>query len=236
MNKTKIEYLTRTWNPLVGCSGEGCAVKAKCWAASTAKRFHRACGLFVPHFHPERLEDPELFAADYGRHIVGCCFMGDFFDRLMLNAWQEQVLDTIEKARQHHFIILTKQPQNIAAWIRFPMNLSIGVSVNKAGDIWRIRELAKRNNIHHRIISAEPLYEDLGDIAKELREAMIEWMIIGAQTRPTVLPEMPWIHRLLMQCWRLSIPTFMKNNLTNWPHLSKEYPPVLKTLVSKTAG
>lgn len=61
MNATKIEYLNFTWSPLVGCSGLGCAVYAKCWARYQAMRRMHICPLcyqFKPHPHFERLDQP----------------------------------------------------------------------------------------------------------------------------------------------------------------------------------
>ncbi len=61
MNKTGIEYLDYTWNPLVGCSGEGCAVREHCWAMRQAKRRKHECQDcydFKPHNHVERVEQP----------------------------------------------------------------------------------------------------------------------------------------------------------------------------------
>ena len=91
MNKTSIEYLTHTWNPCVGCSGEGCAVRVNCWARAMAKRLKHRCFLcytFSPHFHPERLEEP-LHRKKSSR--IGVALMGDLFDRYYVTYMAEAI-------------------------------------------------------------------------------------------------------------------------------------------------
>jgi protein gp37 len=208
MNRTGIEYLDYTWNPFVGCSGAGCAVHERCWARSQARRqLHRCrqCAEFVPHFHPERIHQP-LHVLEPS--VIGCCFMGDFFDPFMTDSKhgatsqmlqefktnRHKVLDIIKLAHRHTFLILTKQPQNIDHGVDFPENLIVGVSVNAKQDLWRISEL-KANYQGRKAVSFEPLLEDLGDV--DLRG--IEWVIIGAQTRPEVQPDIKWVRSLADQ-------------------------------------
>jgi len=211
MNHTKIEYLDYTWNPIVGCAGVNCAVRSKCWARATGKRFKHRCVLcytFTPHLHKERLEEP-LHLSKPSR--IGVCFMGDLFDSGVHPDWQGDVLETVEKALRHTFIFLTKQPQNIPRWMRLPVNAWLGVTVNEKADLNRIKIL-KGHYAGLLFVSFEPLYEDLGDV--DLRG--ISWIIIGAQTRPDRQPAIKWTNDLVDQARKLEIPIFMKNNLKNY--------------------
>jgi len=210
MNRTKIEYLCYTNNPITGCTGVGCAVKKKCWARSMAKRLAGRYGYpsdnpFKPTFHRDKLEEP-LTVKKPSR--IGLCFMGDFFDKQVPSSWREEVFENVELAYWHTFLVLTKQPQNIVGLPDPPLkNFQLGVSVNKQCDVWRIEKL-KRTNVVVKAVSFEPL---LGHIKTDLEG--IDWVIIGAQTRPNKQPELWWVDELFMEAWHKNIPIFMKPNL-----------------------
>lgn len=209
MNKTRIEYLDYTWNPLVGCSGIGCAVGANCWARHQAKRAKHRCDLcysFVPHVHRDRFGQP-LHVKKPSR--IGVCFMGDFFDRAFDLSVQASIYLRMMEAPSHRFLILTKQPQNIdVETLGRVDNLALGVSVNTKKDVWRI-DVLRDIDAGLRFISFEPLYEDLG----EVNFKDIGWAIIGAQTKPKRLPPFMATPNLIKQLENKKIPIFLKNNL-----------------------
>jgi len=213
MNRTKIEYLDFTWNPVVGCSGIGCAVREHCWARAMAKRQKHRCELcytFEPHIHWERLDEP-LSRKKPAR--IGVVFMGEFWDREVPEWVRSRIFMTIEKTLWHTFVILTKQPQNIDVEEPIPKNVWLGVSVNRRQDLWRIDTL-RQVPATIRTASFEPLYECMGDIDLE----GINWVIIGAQTRPRLQPDSYWVWSLRNEAQNHGIPIFMKNNLSPpWP-------------------
>lgn len=223
MNRTKIEYLDYTLNLITGCSGDGCAVRPNCWALAMAKRLAGRYGYpkdepFKPTFHKDKLLEP-LKIKKPSR--IGLNFMGETFDKLVHPDWLEDILELVEKCPQHTFIILTKQPQNIPNWffgIASP-NLWLGVSVNRKADLWRLESL-KKNWFGKRIVSFEPLYECLGDVDLD----GLQWIIIGAQTRPNLQPDSYWVWSLKNEAERHGIPVFMKNNLTAWKERLQQYP------------
>jgi len=220
MNKTKIEYLDLTWNPLVGCEGFRCAVREVCWARAMAKRRKHECSecyRFIPHIHHERLDEP--FKRKKPSRI-GVAFMGDLFDSALTKADRLMVWNAIEKAYWHTYFILTKQPQNISDDVLFMRNVWLGVSVNRGEDLWRIRELQHKHC--RRFVSFEPLYEDLYNNEAFTIQRM-NWVIIGAQTRPTFQPLNSWVLKLTEQAHALNIPVFMKNNM-NYLAPVQEYP------------
>ena len=207
MNRTKIEYLDYTTNPIVGCSGIGCSVRKNCWAMKQAKRKKHVCELcysFVPHVHWERFDD---FLTIKKPARIGVSFMGEFFDRQIANWVRKDYYMHLLKAPQHFFIIFTKQPQNIDEE-PLPDNVGIGVSVNCKKDLWRINVL-RDANVKCRIVSFEPLYEDLSDC--NLKD--IDWVIIGGQTRPKLLPKYDWISSLRTNAYMSGCAVFLKNNL-----------------------
>jgi len=220
MNRTRIEYLDYTLNLFVGCNGVDCAVREHCWARAMAKRQRcELCRRFVPHYHSERWVEP--FKVKKPSRI-GLNFSSDTFDRDVVHhlSFNEMIV-MVEKADWHTFIVLTKQPQNIPFNQVWPKNLWIGVTVNRKADLWRIDALRERVGGVIRFISFEPLYEDLG--AVDL--AGINWVIIGAQTRPNLQPEIEWVHTLAAQARIVGAGVFIKNNVFPWSKLRlQEFP------------
>jgi len=221
MNQTKIEYLDFTWNPAVGCTGKGCAAKKVCWAARVCKRFKKRCDLcysFFPHYHFERLNQP-LARKKSAR--IGVCFNADLFDTAFGIVSVQQIFKVMRDAVQHTFVLLTKQSKNLLTfnknWCDFPKNVWVGVTVNIKKDLLRIADL-KQTDAVVKFVSFEPLYEDLG--AVDL--SGIDWVIIGGQTRPSLIPNGAWIANLMSRAWVLKIPVFSKNNLPN--HSCQQFP------------
>lgn len=209
MNKTNIEYLTHTWNPFVGCSGLDCAVRKNCWAYWQAKRAKHRCSLcyrFIPHVHFERFNQPSKVKKP---SRIGTCFMSDFFDSNFDGCGvRSQVMIEMLKNPQHTFLVPTKQPQNIDLDERYPDNMWVMVSVNRKKDLWRIDSL-RYVDCKIKVISFEPIYEDLG----ELNLDNIDWVIVGAQTRPEVQPKFSWLASIFDATAEHQIPLFTKNNL-----------------------
>lgn len=228
MNRTGIEYLHFTWNAAVGCSGSGCGVKEKCWARAQAKRQKHRCCLcynFYPHFHKERLTQPMRRRTP---SRIGVCFMGEIFDSRMKPAWIEDILTVINYCSWHQFIALTKQPQNRVKLLGdsfFPLqslpNLCLGVSVNRRCDQWRIDKL-KESRARVKAVSFEPLYESMG----ALDLTGIDWIIIGAQTRPELQPDPIWVEDLMQEARNHKAAIFIKNNVAKLPNfrMLQEYP------------
>lgn len=223
MNATGIEYLNFTWSPLVGCTGEGCAVFKNCWARYMKRRRLTKCQLcyeFKPHTHFERLEQP-LHVKKPSR--IGVCYSADFWDNGF--HWRERhnVFDVATKANWHWFINLTKQTQNIPSKEVFPENWVQGTSICTKADLYRVKDLwgcrAK-----YLALSIEPLYEPLPNLVLE----DIDWVIIGGQTHPLKLPRKNWVDDIIDKASELNIPVFIKNNLSSLGYNLQEYPVFLQ--------
>jgi protein gp37 len=189
-----------------------------------AKRQKHRCQLcysFVPHLHKERLFEPMQL---WKPSKIGVCFSGDLFDMEVKDEWRQAVLDSIRGAYWQTFICLTKQPQNIRQKL-YPPNLWIGVTVNTKNDLWRISYLTRdlKDCVDTKFVSFEPLLEDMGNC--NLNE--INWVIIGGQTRPKLLPKYDWVSSLRTNAYMSGCKVFLKNNLipilgTNKPQ--QEFP------------
>lgn len=118
MGATKIQWATRVWNPVTGCSpvSPGCD---NCYAFRMAKRLAGRCGYpknepFRVTFHPERLDMPSRWRKPQ-RVFVNS--MGDLFHEQVPFEWIEEVFQEIRLSAQHNeghsFMILTKRPERL---------------------------------------------------------------------------------------------------------------------------
>ena len=94
LNKTKIEWCDRTWNPVTGCL-HGCSY---CYARKIAERFKGTKAWpdgFKPIFRPERLDDPII---EYGtEQSIFVCSMADLFGEWVPKEWIKSSLKQCTK-------------------------------------------------------------------------------------------------------------------------------------------
>lgn len=118
MQKTGIEYLTHTWNPIaMRCTpaSVGCQ---KCWHLRMANRlagndcFARERQKAYSGDGPPILLPDELAAPLRLRKpaVVGVQFMGDLFHEAVHAEWIHLVVAVAAMAPRHTFVILTKRP------------------------------------------------------------------------------------------------------------------------------
>ncbi len=204
MNKTKIEYVNYTWNPITGCL-EGCFY---CYAKRIADRFHKP---FIPQFHQDRLAQP-LNTKKPSRIFV--CSMSDFWGDGVNPQWREDIITKVFRyCPQHTFLILTKQPHFISQWEveRLPDNVWLGVTITCDDDSWRQIDLHKRFK-GKTFVSIEPFLKPITDLNFEA----FGWVIIGAMTgygSEQYKPKEEDVQVLLNNADNCGIPVFMKNNL-----------------------
>ena len=175
---------------------------------------------FYYRFWPKRLE--ELHNRNRGIHRglapkergIFMCDMGDLFGDCVPQPWQNEVLHAIELNQGwDRFYLLTKQPQNLPRWSPYPDNCWVGVTVTSgkfAGQAW---DYLSRIQAKVKYISIEPF---LGAIERrQLLDLLdvIDWLIIGAQTRPAVYPKIEHVKELVTAADKAGIPVFLKNNL-----------------------
>lgn len=212
----------------------------KCWAYSITQRFegHYPNG-FKPTIYPEALLSP-LYLKKSSRIL--CAFMGDLFGegfnpeekieammpsqkasiKMSFKGW---IFTTIKQCPQHTFLFLTKQPQNLIKWSPFPDNCWVGVTIIGGGFaipnfITINAELGHFYEFEAKVkfISFEPLlYEPTPFALYRLTEAMllkqVNWIIIGAQTKPYKPPKIEWVKEIVEACDKAGVPVFEKNNL-----------------------
>ncbi len=217
MGKTKIEYCDETLNIVTGCN-QGCHY---CYARKLANgrlkdRYLNGGGIlltdnpadpFAPRFWPQRLDSRMP-----GKPSV--IFLNDMSD-----AWGKwvpdhvilQMLDFCRRNMNHCFLHLTKNPRRYADFKgRIPGNCWLGTTIT-SGSEGRDEDLREAAEKSRKFISFEPLLDNV--VANGVRLAGIDWVIIGAQTKPDVQPHTVWVKAILEKAQRMGIPVFMKDNL-----------------------
>lgn len=229
-----------TWNPITGCL-HGCSY---CYARKLAKgrlKHVMLANNFIagalptdPVYIPEKLRILELANAFYPRRWptrwteplnrrkpsgIFVCSLGELFGPKLPPEWTEGVLNTIKKAPHHRFYLLTKQPQELQKWSPFPDNAWVGVSLTGTDPNENAYGLAQIE-AKVKYISYEPLLGpcvgDVSSCARSMRNAGINWVIIGAQTKPSVQPELPWVEDLINAADNAGAEVFLKPSL-GWP-------------------
>lgn len=238
MNKTKIEWVKNpdgsqgyTWNPITGClnhinglcNGGG----FPCYAYKSAHRWLKRRYLqnlniaiqnettgnpyrdpFYPHFWPERLEE---YLGTKPRGIF-VCDMSDLFGIGIPEEWTRAVLQKFQAINydEHRFYLLTKQPQNLIKFSPFPDNCWVGVTAcNFDMTNGAIYEL-DRIDAKVKYLSFEPF---LDEIPIPVYGFGVNWVIIGAQTKPYKPPKIEWVREIVEAADRVGIPVFLKDNL-----------------------
>ena len=248
MDKTKIDWCDSTWNLVTGCL-HGCKY---CYARGIANRFgfHAnepdikervlleipvSAGKKVPYpfdfqptFHKYRLNEYQ----NKKRRNIFVCSMADLFGDWVPDSWIEEVFKACEKAPQHTYLFLTKNPGRyieLEKNRRLPWadNFWFGSSVTQLSD--KYTWFTKKK--FHWFLSVEPILEDLGPMNADVPKP--EWVIVGAETgrrKEKVVPERTWIESLLEECRKYGIPIFMKSSLSEiWGEpLLQEFPKELK--------
>lgn len=152
MQRTKIEYLTHTWNPLaMRCTpvSEGCK---NCWHIrmahrmsanpniSTEERF--AYGILPDN---DRLfsGSPIMRTGDLDaplklrkQAVIGVQFMGDLFHESVTNEQIAAVFGVMAACPQHTFCVLTKRPERMNKWFWWWEYFEYGGSVIPLSNVW----------------------------------------------------------------------------------------------------
>lgn len=230
MNKTKIEWTDRTWNPVTGCTkvSQGCK---NCYAERLYERFNGKGTFNLVHLHPERLNAPAGWKKP---SMIFVNSMSDLFHESVPFQFIQQVFLKMLYTPRHTYQVLTKRPDiaaNFFEFLRVSDNVMydsiycnpqilVGVSVEdqQTADE-RIPFLVQFPS--HRFVSCEPLLGRIDILramgkAYENRKAIngqraINWVICGGESGPKARPMHPdWARFLRDQCYGFNIPFFFK--------------------------
>jgi len=166
---------------------------------------------FEPTFHRYKLGEPQSWKKP---RTVFVCSMADLFGEWVPDSWIEEVFAACEKAPQHRYLFLTKNPQ-------------------RYGELARAGKLPKRDNMWYgstldsmsakrypgrisdnTFVSIEPLTEYMDIGLGSFGSA--RWVIIGAETgnrKGKVTPEKKWIDTICEAADITHAAVFMKDSL-----------------------
>jgi protein gp37 len=141
-------------------------------------------------------------------------FVGSTIDLFhpLCSLWNDQIFEICASWPELTFIFLTKCPENLPK--EFPYNCWVGVSVDGTPEKSPMSLAGLRDCIAKvKIISFEPL---LGHVSVPFNLIGVNWVIIGAQTKPTKYPAIEWVKEIVEAANQTHIPVFLKNNLKDY--------------------
>ncbi len=145
--------------------------------------------------------------------------MSDLFGEWVPDSWIDEVFAACEKAPQHNYLFLTKNPHRYneygvdAYTIPGIFNLWYGMSVTTEAQFDKTWLLPEYCNT---FISIEPILEDLHTRDMDARFENLDWMIVGAETgiqKEKGVPKREWIEQIMESSRKYEIPLFMKSSL-----------------------
>ena len=234
MNKTKIEWCDSTWNPITGCN-HGCEY---CYARRIANRFGTQMPdgsghpekhggihcvenkiknnpypyLFEPTFLPYRLEEP---ARKTKPQTIFVCSMADMFGDWVPDSWIEEIFVACEKAPQHRYLFLTKNPKRY-------IDLAKSGKLPAKDNMWYGTTATTPNKnffwggAWHTFVSIEPILRDYSQDIEYMCDTFAQWVIVGAETGNRigkVTPKKEWIDAITKTCLESNISLFIKESL-----------------------
>ena len=208
--KTGIEWTDVTWNPVTGCTkvSPGCK---HCYAERMAKRIQamghpRYKNGFNLTLHDDLIKLPLTWVKPRQVFVNS---MSDLFHEAIPLQFIASVFETMAKAKQHTFQILTKRSDRLtelAPFLPWLPNIWMGVSVENQQYIHRIDHLRETPSFV-RFLSLEPLLGPLDN----LDLYGIHWVIAGGESGPGTRPvDVNWVRSIRDQCLESGVPFFFK--------------------------
>lgn len=202
MQKTNIEWTDFTSNPVKGLCPVACPY---CYARAIYRRFKWDETI--------RVDWAELHRLEYQPPPGAKVFVGsmiDLFHPAIQREWLEATMACVRDRPDVTYQFLTKCPQRLKEFSPFPSNAWVGVSATTqamfdeaALRLWDI-------DAETRFISVEPMLEFIDPSPGFFPPDLV---IIGAQTKPTKMPELEWVSNLESYLRIYKVPVFEKDSL-----------------------
>jgi len=208
--RSRIEWTEYSWNPVTGCTkiSPGCA---HCYAERFAERLkamgnRRYAQGFDVHIHTDLVLSPVRWKRP---RVIFVNSMSDLFHDKVPTEFIEEVFHTMNRCPQHTFQVLTKRSQrllDLSARLKWTHNIWMGVSVENADMMHRIRDLVL-TNAKVKFLSCEPLLAPLDQLPLK----GIDWVIVGGESGPNARPmKEEWVLSIRDQCIASDVPYFFK--------------------------
>lgn len=213
-DRSQIEWTDATWNPVTGCTkvSAGCD---NCYAERFSERFRGVKGHpfekgFDLTLRAERLEQPLGWKKP---RMIFVNSMSDLFHKNVPKDYVAQVFDTMERADQHVFQVLTKRSSLLRNFVNArysngfaPPHIWLGVSIETPKVLVRLEHL-QQTNASVRFVSFEPLLARMGKLSLE----GVNWAIVGGESGYGARPIQPgWVRELRDQCLKQDVAFFFK--------------------------
>jgi protein gp37 len=232
--ETKIEYATRTWNVVTGCThvSAGCD---HCFAKRllTTRLKHIYPTQFSPTFHEHKLNEPEKWRKP---QIVFVASMGDVFHPAFTIPLVDSIFDIMLENPQHIYLVLTKRPDRMDSFIKMWKTIYKRTFQKRFGHIWfgvscedqqttleRVSILTRIDDIN-RYLSIEPLLDKISLMPfihfYPHEENRLHWVIVGGESGSKARPMHPdWGLNLSYELGAADIPFYFKQ-WGNWRTVS----------------
>lgn len=168
---------------------------------------------FIPTLHRELLDMPQKWKKP---RTIFVCSMADLFGDWVPDVWIDDVFAACEKAPQHRYLFLTKNParySKLALDGRLPTNDNIWYGITPTKDNGQD---VFYGGAWHTFASLEPILSDWNSGIEHLCDTYASWVIVGAETgnrAGKVIPKQEWIREITATCLRKSICLYMKDSL-----------------------
>jgi protein gp37 len=210
-----IEWTDATWNPIRGCTkiSPGCA---HCYAETFAERFRGVPGHpYEQGFDLRIVREKWAEPLTWGKsRMVFVNSMSDLFHRDVDDETIVAIARVMVTADWHTYQVLTKRSDRL----RDLLSTKLAFAAEKPHIWWGVSVEDRKHGlprVEHlqsapaglRMLSVEPLLEDLGPIDLD----GIGWVIAGGESGPGARPLDPeWVRVLRDRCRETSVPFFFK--------------------------
>lgn len=203
--KTRMfNFITISWNPVIGCL-HNCKY---CWAKRLAETELSNLPKYKEGFKPKIVE--KELNKKFNRDFVFVSSMGDLFGEWVPKEWILRVLNVIRSNKQAYFLLLTKNPERYLEFLdKIPENCILGATIETNRStieisnapipklrIEAMRKVSEQSN-HILMISVEPVIDfDLEEFVEGIKSIKPYFVVIGKNNSEVSLPE-PSIQKLI---------------------------------------
>ena len=169
---------------------------------------------FTPTFHAYRLDELQEWKKP---RTIFVCSMADLFGDWVPDEWIAEVFQACEKAPQHRYLFLTKNPA------RYDALIDSGILPERRENLWYgttctdMTQPLHWNCNAHTFMSCEPMLAPWNPAGgRGIAKMMPEWVIFGAETgnrKGRVTPRKEWVSNAVQQCRNNGCAVFMKESL-----------------------